>query len=43
MGMRHGQGKFTSKDGSSYEGMWFENQMNGKGTFININGNQYTG
>ena len=31
--MRHGDGKMTWSDGSSYEGTWKEDKMTGRGLF----------
>ena len=32
--MKHGHGKYIWNDGSMYEGMWFENKINGRGIYI---------
>ena len=31
------------KNGDLYEGQWFNDKKNGKGTFIDKNGNKYVG
>ena len=41
--MKHGQGKYTWKDGSMYEGMFFENQIGGKGVKSWPDGRKYEG
>ena len=41
--MRHGIGLFVWKDGSSYEGDWFEDKINGVGSYIWPDGRKYEG
>jgi hypothetical protein len=39
----HGIGKMVNADGTSYEGEWTNNKMNGDGTYIDIEGVNWTG
>ena len=41
--MKHGHGKYIWNDGSMYEGMWFENKINGRGIYIWPDGRKYDG
>ena len=40
---RHGQGKYTLPDGTSYEGNWKNNKQHGQGTLTCSNGSVYEG
>mmetsp|Transcript_14936 Transcript_14936/g.16524 ORF Transcript_14936/g.16524 Transcript_14936/m.16524 type:complete len:462 (+) Transcript_14936:127-1512(+) len=42
-GQRQGTGSYYWKDGSVYEGEWYQNTMHGKGKRVFSNGNVYTG
>lgn len=42
-GQKHGTGKFTFRDGSSYEGSWYYNLMQGFGVLTYPNGDTYSG
>jgi len=41
--LRHGSGKCTWSDGSTYEGDWVDGEMTGKGLFIYSSGDKYEG
>ena len=43
MGLKHGKGKRTNKDSSSYDGQYEDDKPHGKGTYIWNNGDKYTG
>jgi|LauGreDrversion4_2_1035121.scaffolds.fasta_scaffold6028873_1 hypothetical protein len=32
----HGKGKITNADGTTYDGEWSENVMNGVGTYVDL-------
>ena len=42
-GQRHGHGKMSYQDGSSYEGSWNHNQKEGRGTHTYASGPRYEG
>ena len=42
-GLRHGQGKCTYLDGSTYDGYWVNDKREGHGTYLERNGSSYTG
>lgn len=42
--MRNGQGTYTTKNGSSYEGWWLNDMKHGKGRYLyNLSGECYFG
>ena len=42
-GKNSGQGKYTSSNGSSYEGEWKDDKRSGQGKYISPNGSSYEG
>jgi hypothetical protein len=43
LGKKQGYGIFVKPDGSKYEGFWYNDRIDGKGRYIDINGNYYEG
>jgi hypothetical protein len=41
--MKHGFGKYTYKDGTTYQGDWISDTKAGRGTLTYPNGNQFSG
>ena len=43
MGKKEGPGKYTWADGSTYDGEWLDNRINGKGVYLWKDGRKYYG
>jgi len=41
--MKHGFGKYTYKDGTTYQGSWVSDSKKGRGCLTYPNGNQFSG
>ena len=43
MSKKEGEGKYTYADGSTYEGQWLDNKINGFGSYLWADGRKFYG